>query len=71
MKTVQLKSGLWLVGESERLAVAWDRNGTSVLGYILHGNDDKWRIEGHDEEFDSKRSAVDELVKSHADKSLP
>jgi hypothetical protein len=71
MKTVQLKSGLWLVGEFKRLAVAWDQNGMSVLGYILQGDDDRWRIEGRDEEFDSARSAVDELVKSHADKFLP
>jgi hypothetical protein len=64
MNSIQLKNGLWLRGESERLAVARDRHGVVVLGYIVHRNDDKWEIEGREGEFESAPLAVNEMVQS-------
>jgi hypothetical protein len=37
MKSIQLRNGLWLVGEGERLAVCRDKFKTDVLGHIVQG----------------------------------
>jgi|HubBroStandDraft_6_1064221.scaffolds.fasta_scaffold779627_2 hypothetical protein len=64
MKAIELKSGLWLIGESERLAVGRDRYGLDTIGYVVQGDDALWRIDGRNDEFDSATSAANELVKS-------
>jgi len=52
-----------LVGEAERLAVSRDKFRTDVVGYIVQGDDAKWRIDGRKDEFNTAESAANELVR--------
>jgi hypothetical protein len=63
MKSIQLRNGLWLVGEGERLTVCRDKFRTDVIGHIVQGDDAKWRIDGRGDEFDSATSAANEMLK--------
>ena len=64
MKSIQLRKGLWLVGEGDRLTVSRDKFRTDVIGQIVQGDDGMWRIDGRMDEFESVEVAADELVKS-------
>lgn len=63
VRSIVLKSGWWLIGELERRAVAKRLRGTDVVGYVVRGNDTKWKnLEGRNDEFDSATLAADALV---------
>jgi hypothetical protein len=64
MKSIQLRNGLWLVGEGERLTVSRDKFGTELIGHIVQGDDALWRIDGRKDEFNTAESAATELVRS-------
>jgi hypothetical protein len=66
MKAIQLRNGLWLVGEGERLTVSRDKFRTDVVGYIVQGDDAKWRIDGRNDEFNTAESAASEMLKGGA-----
>jgi hypothetical protein len=62
MKSIILRSGWWLIGETERRTVSKHLQGTDVIGYVVQGSNANWRIEGRMDEFDSPTLAADALV---------
>jgi len=66
MTSMQLRTGLWLLGEAERWTVSKDRYGREVLGHITLGEDAMWRIDGRTEEYNTAEAAASELVKCGA-----
>jgi hypothetical protein len=64
---MKLRTGLWLTGDLKRLSVTRNPFGNDpkgVIGHILRGSNDKWKIEGTNDEFDSATLAANELLKA-------
>jgi hypothetical protein len=62
MRSIILRSGWWLIGDEVRRAVTKHLEGSDVIGHIVQGSDEKWRIEGRNDEFYSAALAADTLV---------
>jgi hypothetical protein len=70
VSAIQLRDDLWLIVTGDELTLAKDQYGTNVIGHVVRKNPSKWRIDGRDDEFESAKSAANELVKEATGRPL-